>query len=127
MLTGATSLLAISEWAADGPPAVLDRLGVRRCPLSGTGPVPWETTIRRIQPGPKARRAVAVDGKSLRGAARAGGREIHLLAARSHTSRLVLAQLDVGDKTNEITCFRPLMDVLADLAACGGLTGRWRR
>ncbi|WP_260463714.1 hypothetical protein [Streptomyces sp. TRM72054] len=44
---------------------------------------------------------------SLRGAARADGRKIHLLAALEHTSRLVLAQLDVGDKTNEITCFQP--------------------
>ncbi|MFJ9005530.1 transposase family protein [Streptomyces canus] len=115
--------LAIREWAADAPPAVLDRLGARRCPLSGTLPVPCETTIRRtlarldadaldravgawltdrrIQPGPRARRAVAVDGKSLRGAARAGGRKIHLPAALDHTSRLALAQLDVGDKTNE--------------------------
>ncbi|MFJ1601826.1 transposase family protein [Streptomyces sp. NPDC088253] len=47
VLTGATSPLAISEWAADAPPAVLDRLGARRCPLSGTRPVPRETTIRR--------------------------------------------------------------------------------
>ncbi|MDQ1042341.1 sigma-70 family RNA polymerase sigma factor [Streptomyces sp. V4I2] len=37
----------------------------------------------------------------------------HLLAALDHTSRLVLAQLDVGDKTNEITCFQPLLDTLA--------------
>lgn len=34
----------------------------------------WLTDRRRIQPGPKARRAVAVDGWSRRGAARAGGR-----------------------------------------------------
>lgn len=59
---------------------------------------------------------MAVDGKSLRGAARAGGRRIHLLAALDHTSRLILAQLDVGDKTNEITCFQPLLDTLPDLA-----------
>ncbi|MFG2236836.1 ISAs1 family transposase, partial [Streptomyces sp. NPDC048723] len=39
-----------------------------------------------------------------------------MLAALDHTSRLVLAQLDVGDKTNEITCFQPLLDNLADLA-----------
>ncbi|MFF2131988.1 transposase family protein [Streptomyces olivochromogenes] len=103
VLTGATSLPAISEWAAHAPPTVQDRLGARRCPLSGTRPVPHETTIRRtlahldadaldravgawladrrIRPGPKARRAVAVDGKSLPGAARTGGRKIHLLAA----------------------------------------------
>jgi predicted transposase YbfD/YdcC len=57
-----------------------------------------------------------VDGKSLRGAARAKDRKIHLLAALEHTTGLVLAQLDVGQKTNEITCFQPLLDTVADLA-----------
>ncbi|MFD9545547.1 ISAs1 family transposase [Streptomyces sp. NPDC060022] len=32
-----------------------------------------------------------------------------------HTSGLVLAQLDVGEKTNEITCFQPLLDTIGDL------------
>lgn len=57
-----------------------------------------------------------MDGKSLRGAARARGRKIHLLAALEHTTGLVLAQLDVGEKANEITCFQPLLDTVADLA-----------
>lgn len=39
VLTGGTSQLAISEWAADAPPTVLDRLGARRSPLSGNWPV----------------------------------------------------------------------------------------
>ncbi|MFD1313839.1 hypothetical protein ACFQ5X_50360, partial [Streptomyces kaempferi] len=43
-------------------------------------------------------RGLAVDGKSLRGAAKADGRKIHLLAALDHTG-LVLAQLDVGEKS----------------------------
>lgn len=60
--------------------------------------------------------AVAVDGKTLRGAARATGRKMHLLAACAHLSGLVLAQLDVGEKTHEITCLQPLLDTLADLA-----------
>jgi hypothetical protein len=60
--------------------------------------------------------AVAVDGKALRGAARATGRKIHLLAACDHLSGLVLAQLDAGEKTSEITCFQPLLETLADLA-----------
>jgi predicted transposase YbfD/YdcC len=60
-------------------------------------------------------RALAVDGKSLRGAARANGRKIHLLAAVDHTSGLVLAQLDVGEKTGEITCFTPLLDTVENL------------
>jgi hypothetical protein len=61
-------------------------------------------------------RALAVDGKSLRGAAKAKGRKIQLLAACHHVRSLVLAQLDVGEKTNEITCFHPLLETIADLA-----------
>lgn len=61
-------------------------------------------------------RGLAVDGKSLRGAARAKGRRIHLLVALDHTAGLVLAQLDVGEKNGETTCFQPLLDTLADLA-----------
>lgn len=33
-----------------------------------------------------------------------------------HTTGLVLAQLDVQEMTNEITCFQPLLDTVADLA-----------
>ncbi|WP_225102734.1 ISAs1 family transposase [Streptomyces sp. CoH27] len=67
-------------------------------------------------PKPAGRPALAVDGKSLRGAARARGRKIHLLAALEHTTGLVLAQLDVGDKTNEITRFQPLLKTVVGLA-----------
>ncbi|MEW1914737.1 transposase family protein [Kitasatospora sp. NPDC085895] len=124
VLVGATSLLAISEWAADAPPDVLGALGARRDPLTGRHPAPGEATIRRVlaqvdgdaldravgrwlaDRRPKDLpaehlRAVAVDGKSLRGAARANGRKIHLLAVLDHTTSSVLAQLDVGEKTNE--------------------------
>nr|WP_245727692.1 ISAs1 family transposase [Streptomyces vietnamensis] len=55
-----------------------------------------------------------MDGKSLRGAARARGRKIHLLAAVEHNTGLVLAQLDVGEKTGETTCSQPLLDTVAD-------------
>lgn len=58
-----------------------------------------------------------MDGKSLRGAAKAGGRKIRLLAALEHTTGLVLARLDVQEKTNEITCFQPLLDTVADLTS----------
>jgi hypothetical protein len=49
-----------------------------------------------------------VDGKSLRGAAQAKGHKIHLLAALDRTTGLVLAQLDVGEKTGETTWFQPV-------------------
>jgi hypothetical protein len=80
---------------------------------------------RRIEPtaphgaGAKRRRrlrAVAVDGKSLRGAATAHGRKIHVLSAADHTGGCVLAQLDVGEKTSEITCFKPLLENIGDLS-----------
>jgi hypothetical protein len=62
----------------------------------------------------------AVDGKSRRGAARADGRKIHLLAACDHVRGLVLAEFDVCEKTNEITSFRPLLESIADLAGVVG-------
>src|SRR5918997_2235529 len=58
----------------------------------------------------RTRRRVAVDGKRVRGS---GGDAIeprHLLAAIDHAHGVVLAQRDVGCKTNEITEFAPLLD-----------------
>jgi hypothetical protein len=140
VLTGATSLLAVGEWIADTPPHLLEHLGMRLDPLDPGRALPAESTVRRLlmrvdgdaldtaigrwledrrqPPGKKGElRGVAVDGKSLRGAARAEGRKIHLLAALDHVTGLVLAQRDVGEKTNEITCFAPLLDAVADLAS----------
>jgi Transposase DDE domain len=56
------------------------------------------------------RGAIAVDGKTLRGAVGDDGRQVHLLAALAHGSGTVLAQCRVDAKTNEITGFRPLLD-----------------
>jgi predicted transposase YbfD/YdcC len=61
------------------------------------------------------RRAVAVDGKTLRGSGHHPSPQVHLLAVMDHTSRGVLGQTDIGGKTNEIARFRPLLDGL-DLA-----------
>ncbi|WAU78386.1 ISAs1 family transposase (plasmid) [Streptomyces sp. Qhu-G9] len=136
VLAGATSVLAVSEWIADAPPHILQRLDIRLDPLFPKRFLPAETTVRRLlaridgdaldravgrwladrRPKATGLRGLAVDGKSLRGAAKAKGRKIHLLAALEHTTGLVLAQLDVGEKTNEITCFKPLLDTVADLA-----------
>ncbi|MDX2525270.1 ISAs1 family transposase [Streptomyces europaeiscabiei] len=137
VLTGATSLLAVGEWIADAPPHVLERLGVSPDPVLPRRLVPSETTVRRLlaridgdaldravggwladrRPQSTGLRGLSVDGKSLRGAAKAQGRRIHLLAAVEHTTGLVLAQLDVGEKTGEVTRFQPLLDTVADLAA----------
>jgi predicted transposase YbfD/YdcC len=57
---------------------------------------------------------VAVDGKTVRGAVDAAGDRMHLLAAATHTDQLVLAQVEVGAKTNEVPRFAPLLERLAD-------------
>ena len=58
--------------------------------------------------------AVAVDGKTVRGAVAADGTQVHLLAAATHGDQLVLGQVEVGAKTNEIPMFAPLLEGLAD-------------
>ena len=138
VLAGARSLAAIGEWAADAPGPVLAALGVRRDPLRRIWRPPGEATVRRVlarvdpdtldrvlgqwlagqQPPatPVAwRRAVAVDGKTLRGSGHHPTPQVHLLAAMDHSTRAVLTQAGVDHTTNEITGFRPLLGGL-DLA-----------
>ncbi|MFD8866788.1 transposase family protein [Streptomyces sp. NPDC059590] len=106
VLAGARSLLAVSEWVADAPPALLERLGTAVDPLVPKRSWPAESTIRRLlaridadaldravgawladrQTRGQGLRGLVVDGKSLRGAARAKGRKIHLLAAYNHVN-----------------------------------------
>jgi len=146
VLAGARSFAAIGEWVADAPPQVLAALGVRRDLLTGRFEPPDEATIRRVleridagaldaavgswlgaalsagQPGRQARggqRALAVDGKSLRGTrhASANGQATHLLAVCDQQVAAVLGQAAVDGKTNEITGFAPLLEPL-ELAGC---------
>jgi predicted transposase YbfD/YdcC len=139
VLAGARSIAAIAEWAADAPQPVRAALGTRRDPRTGhwVWAVPSETTIRRTlarldaealaaaigawladrdQPGQQQRRrAVAVDGKTLRGSG-AQGRQVHLLAAMDQATRAVLAQRQVDGAPGEVPGLRPL---LADLDLAG--------
>jgi predicted transposase YbfD/YdcC len=59
--------------------------------------------------------AVAVDGKTSRGARAGGGQAPHLVAAVTHTG-VVLGRRQVSEKSNEITAFQPL---LKDLPLAG--------
>jgi predicted transposase YbfD/YdcC len=52
-----------------------------------------------------------VDGKTVRGAVQPDGRAVHLLAAMT-SGGAVIAQREVGHKTNEITQVKPLLDPL---------------
>lgn len=130
VLAGARSYVAIGEWAAD-----LD--DKTRAQLGAADRMPTESTIRRTlqaldadafddllgawgqqrtMPAPGVRRRVAVDGKTLRGSGVAGGPGRHLLAAFDHVQGVVLAQVDVEAKTNEIPMFATLLDHI-DLTA----------
>ncbi len=124
VLAGARSFTAIAEWAADADAETLAGLGV-------TGAVPSESTFRRTlqrldadafddlagrwaaqrtAPGPGRRRVIAVDGKTLRGSGHGEENGRHLLAAFDHAHGVVLGQVEVGAKTNEIPLFSTLLD-----------------
>jgi thioredoxin reductase len=59
------------------------------------------------------RRVLAVDGKTVRGARGSDGPARHLFAVIDQHTRVVLGQINVDGKTNEITAFAPLLDTLA--------------
>jgi DDE_Tnp_1-associated/Transposase DDE domain len=124
VLAGARSFTAIAEWAADADADTLRALGV-------TGTVPSESTFRRVlqrldadafddlagrwaaqrtTPGPGKRRAIAVDGKTLRGSGHGDESGRHLLAAFDHVHGAVPGQAEVDSKTNEIPMFTTLLD-----------------
>jgi predicted transposase YbfD/YdcC len=123
VLAGARSYVAIAEWVHDLPVEVRRRLGIERVP-------PSESAIRRVlqavdphlldatvcgwlasrAKSPQRWRAIALDGKSVRGARIGQGRAVHLLAALDHADGVVLGQRVVDGKSNEITAFAPLLD-----------------
>ena len=137
---GARSFVAVGEWVADLPGSLAKTLGIsERCPS--------ESTIRRavrdldadsfdtaiggfvqqlcaaVAPAGR-RRVLAVDGKTVRGSRHTdrngtitAGR--HLLAVIDQHTRVVLGQLDVDGKTNEITAFTPLLNTLTSINLAG--------
>jgi predicted transposase YbfD/YdcC len=131
VVAGYRSYTAIAEWVADLPADTAVLLGIdadRR---------PSEAMIRRLlqaidpdllaaaigawladripPPAPGSRRAVAVDGKTLRGSRTPTGPARHILAAADQHTGVVLASTDVDTKTNEITRFDVLLDQIDDL------------
>jgi predicted transposase YbfD/YdcC len=128
---GYRSYAAIAEWVADLPADAATRLGmsaarrpsesmIRRL-LQAVDPDRLSAIVgdwfdQRLPPPPAgSRRAIAVDGKTIRGSGDPRTPARHVLGACEHTSGVVLAQTDVAGKTNEITRFRPLLDQIEDL------------
>lgn len=132
VVSGSSRVVEIVEWAADVPEGVWDRLGAARDAFTGVRRVPDDSTLSRVLAGIDAdaldaavcrwllgraglagqgRRVIAVDGKTLRGSGPAGA-QAHLLAALDQAEQIVLAQVDVDGKTNEISRFVPLLEGL---------------
>jgi DDE family transposase len=63
----------------------------------------------------RIQRAIAVNGKTLRGSRSRGSAARHVLAAAEHSTGAVLASTDVDTKTNEIARFGPLLEQITDL------------
>ena len=123
---GMRGYAGFATWAASAPAEVLARLGIRfRRPSEKT----FRSVLSRLDPADLDRRfgayfttvaaaetvptggllAVAVDGKTLRAARRMGAPATHLVAVFAHRVRLVLGQLAVAEKSNEIPCVRALL------------------
>jgi predicted transposase YbfD/YdcC len=136
MLAGSRSFVAIAEWIADLPAAARTDVGL-------TGPVPAASTLWRLLTAVdptalqdavgtwlrarltwrpvraerrrrRGRRILAVDGKAMRATLR-GANPVHLLAVLDHATSIVLAQVNVDAKTNEIPCLKTVLNQIKDL------------
>jgi predicted transposase YbfD/YdcC len=141
VLSGAATFAAIADWAADLDPALRLRLGFTGAIPAGT--TVWRFLIRlddqvlqtvltgwlrarshtpaRVESPRQRRVVIAVDGKVVRGARLADGRQVHLLSAYDTATGVVLAQATIAAKTNEIPAFTPLLDQVK--AILGSLDG----
>lgn len=69
----------------------------------------------------RRRRAIAVDGKCLRGARRSDGSRVFVLSAVRHGDGITLASREIGAKTNEIPEFQPLLDQVDEANLAGAV------
>jgi predicted transposase YbfD/YdcC len=129
VIAGSRSFAAIGQWAADAGTAVLGALGASRGAAEEStfrrafavvnadtldrvlGA--WLWTRTRLAAG---RRVIAIDGKTVRGARGKTGKAPHLVAALMHGIGVVLGQIAVAAKTNEIPAVRDLLAAFKDLA-----------
>jgi hypothetical protein len=138
---GHDEVAGYAQWAADAPVWALTALGAKSDPLTGRVTAPSESTLRRalrevdagdlqrltarwvaaimagrVAQDGKRLPAVAIDGKSVRGAAAGGSARPHLLGAATHDGAIMVARHQIPDKSSEIT-------ELATLVAEVDLTG----
>ena len=130
-LCGYKSYGAMAEWGAHYGRELAERLGFKNGKPPSVGTL--HTVLRHLDKQdlqqklsawseqvlgqvPSKQRALAIDGKTLRGSARQGALDVHLLSAVSHGLGLTLHQVPVDEKTNEI---RAVQEVLSGLVLEG--------
>lgn len=120
VLAGMRSFEAIAQWARGCTQEELERFACRYNPKKAQREAPSEPTIRRVLQAIDAQQvdqqigswlealcaghddAVAFDGKTVCGARRPDGTQVHLLSAVLHGSGVTIAQVEVDAKSNEI-------------------------
>ncbi|WP_081661817.1 ISAs1 family transposase [Gillisia sp. JM1] len=72
--------------------------------------IQWVSDLAQLQP----REIIAIDGKTIRGA-KAGGKKspVHMVSAWANDNNLVLGQVKVSEKSNEITAIPELLKALS--------------
>jgi predicted transposase YbfD/YdcC len=124
---GMRGYAGFATWARTAPEDTLAQLGIRhrrpsektfRRVLSSLDPVDLDTRLgvyftglAATVPDASGLMVVSLDGKTLRGARRAGARAAHLVSMFAHHTGLVLAQLAIAEKSNEIPCVRKLLEL----------------
>ncbi len=130
MLCGAKSLLAIFEWGREHQDWCMSIFGFKRCTpcvntlhlvLKDLDVEAFEASLhqwiaQQLGAEAPALEPVAIDGKAIRGAKEQNLPCAHLLSAFGARSEMVLAQVAVASKANEITQALPLLSQL-DLKA----------
>lgn len=123
MVSGADDLMAVFRWGRRLPPEALGQVGLTQAPCHAThhyffkafDVVAAEQVLGVWTRDGAALGHVAIDGKRLRGSARAGhdGHEgVHLVSAFASRLRAVVGQTRVGPGANEITTALALLKTL---------------
>ncbi len=128
LLGGEKTYASLAEWAGRLTQNQLKRLRARFDKKRKRFIPPSEPTIRRVLQSADVEsveqclgdwllgiaddHAIAIDGKTLKGAKRDNGTQVHLLSAFLHNQAVTVSQLEVDEKTNEIPMIKPLLDDL---------------
>ena len=127
VLAGAKSYEGIADWAAALTQKQLKRLRAYHHPQRKIFEAPSEPTIRRmlsdidaaavdqvlvgwLSAAHKNKGPVVIDGKTLKGARRKDGTQVHLLSAFLAHVGVTVRQAEVDSKTNEIPALRDLIE-----------------